>query len=161
MRFDRNWQHDFRLYRQLEHEENFSFVKNGVLFIGINIVGGRVVDKAEWTQRHADDLDWVRRNLRRFSDHVSSMVLFGHALPVERHNDFFVPFSEEAETFGKPVLYLHGDGHRWIHDRPFPAKNILRIQVDQGGTAPPLKVTVTDGNANPFQVDRRNGKPAR
>ncbi|MFK7776973.1 MAG: hypothetical protein QM501_02465 [Gimesia sp.] len=161
MRFDRRWKHSFSVFRQLEREENFSFVKGGVLFVGINIVGGRVHDVAEWKQRHADNLQWVRRNLHRFGDEVSSLVLFGHAKPIPVHNDFFTPFSLDAIKFKKPILFIHGDGHKWIHDRPFAAKNILRIEVDQGGIAPPLKVTITDDKSNPFLLDRRNGKPAK
>ncbi len=161
MRFDRRWQHTLPVFRQLEREENFSFVKGNVLFIGLNIVGGRVHDAAEWKQRHADNLDWVRRNLRRFGADVSSLVVFGHAKPIAIHNDFFTPFSKEANDFKKPILYIHGDGHVWIYDRPFEAKNILRVEVDQGGIAPPLKVTVTDDKTNPFQFDRRNGKLAK
>ena len=160
MRFDRHWRHRLPVFRQLEREENFSFVKGNVLFVGLNIVGGRVHDSAEWKQRHADGLDWIRRNLRRFGADVSSLVIFGHATPTKNHNDFFLPFNEDARKFKKPILYLHGDGHRWIHDRPFSAKNILRIQVDQGGIAPPLKVTVTGDQTAPFQFDRRNGKPS-
>jgi hypothetical protein len=160
MRFDRRWQHGLPVFRQLEHEENFSFVKGNVLFLGLNIVGGRVHDAAEWKQRHADNLDWVRRNLRKYGGDVSSLVIFGHAKPNPTHNDFFEPFSKIATKFEKPILYLQGDGHRWIHDRPFAAKNILRLQVDQGGIAPPLQVRVTNDPANPFQFDRRNGKPA-
>ena len=38
------------------------------------------------------------------------------------------------------------------------AKNILRVQVDQGGIAPPLRVTVSDHAQQPFHFDRRNGK---
>ncbi|MDF1744016.1 MAG: hypothetical protein P1V19_09975 [Gimesia sp.] len=161
MRFDRRWRHTLPVFRQLEREENFSFVKGGVLFVGINLVGGKIHDAAEWKQRHADDLDWVRRNLRRYGNEVTSLVLFGHAKPIAAHNDFFVPFSQDAINFQKPILYLHGDGHKWIYDRPFAAKNILRIQVDQGGIAPPLKVSVTDNKTNPFQLDRRNDKPAK
>ncbi|WP_417387025.1 hypothetical protein [Gimesia sp.] len=161
MRFDRRWQHSFRIFRQLEREENFSFVKGNVLFIGLNLVGGRVHDPAEWKQRHAENLDWVRSNLRRFGKEISSLVIFGHAKPVKIHNDFFDPFNAEAITFNKPILYIHGDGHTWIYDRPFTAKNLLRVQVDQGGIAPPLKVTVTDNSTEPFQFDRRNGKPVK
>lgn len=161
MRFDRHWQHQLPVIRQWEREENFSFVKGGVLFIGLNIVGGRVHDAAEWKQRHAADLDWVRRNLRRFGTDVSSLVIFGHAKPIKNHNDFFDPFSKQALKFEKPILYIHGDGHVWIYDRPFSAKNILRVEVDSGGIAPPLKVTVTGDKINPFQFDRRNGKPAK
>lgn len=160
MRFDSHWKHGLPLFRQLEREENFSFVKGNVLFVGLNIVGGLVHDAEEWKQRHADGLDWVRRNLRRYGDAVSSLVIFGHAKPMENHDDFFIPFNEDAKAFKKPILYLHGDGHVWIHDRPFAAKNILRLQVDQGGIAPPLKVTITDDETNPFQFDRRNEKPA-
>ncbi|MCH9653417.1 MAG: hypothetical protein K0U86_04970 [Planctomycetes bacterium] len=160
MRFDRRWRHTLPVFRQLEREENFSFVKGGVLFVGINIVGGLVHEPAEWKQRHADDLDWVRRNLRRYGNNVTSLVLFGHAKPIAAHNDFFGPFSQDAIKFQKPILYLHGDGHKWIYDRPFEAKNILRIQVDQGGIAPPLKIAVSDHQTNPFQLDRRNDKPA-
>ena len=160
MRFDRRWQHELPVFRQLEHEENLSFVKGNVLFVGLNIVGGRVHDADEWKQRHADGLDWVRRNLRRSGADVSSLVIFGHAKPAANHADFFDPFNKDAEEFKKPILYIHGDGHRWIHDRPFAAKNILRVEVDQGGIAPPLKVTVTDDPTDPFQFDRRKPEPA-
>ena len=155
MRFDQRWQHDLPVFRQLEREENFSFVKNGVLFVGLNIVGGRIHDAAEWKQRHGECLDWVRRNLNQFGDHVSSLVIYGHAKPAAMHADFFDPFNEDAQKFSKPILYLQGDGHRWIHDRPFAAKNILRVQIDQGGIAPPIKVTVTDHQTEPFVFDRR------
>ena len=155
MRFDQRWQHRIGVFRQLKREENFSFVKGGVLFVGLNIVGGRVHDAAEWKMRHAQNLNWVRRNIQQYGNSVSSLVIFGHAKPNENHNDFFDKFVKDATAFQKPILYLHGDGHRWIHDRPFAAKNILRVQVDQGGIAPPLKVTVTNHPATPFQFDRR------
>lgn len=155
MRFDRHWQHDFRVFRQLEREENFSFVQGNVLFIGINIVGGRVHDAEEWSQRLAQDLDWTRRNICHFGKSVSSTVVFGHASPTAKHAFFFDEFVKEAELFEKPVLYLHGDGHRWLQDHPFTAKNILRVQVDQGSIAPPLEVTVTNDTNEPFRFDRR------
>jgi len=154
-RFDRRWNHVFPIFRQIEHEENFSFVINDVLFVGINLVGGHIHDPAEWKERHADDLQWIQRNLTQFGETVNSMVLFGHATPKEAHADFFEPFQPHATAFGKPILYLHGDGHNWVHDRPFAAKNILRVQVDQGGKAPPLQVQITDDAAMPFQFDRR------
>lgn len=154
-RFDQNWPHRLPVFRQLEREENFSMVTGGVLFVAINLVGGRVQDADEWKIRHQQNLQWVRRNVEQFGAQVSSLVLFGHANPVAKHDDFFVPFNQIAQTWGKPILYLHGDGHRWIEDRPFAAKNILRVQVDQGGKAPPIKVTVTQDATQPFQFDRR------
>jgi len=160
MRFDKHWQHGLPVFRQIEREENFSFVKGGVLFVGLNIVGGLVHDPAEWKARHADCLNWVTRTINRFGNDVSSLVIFGHAKPKADHDDFFTPFSVVAQKFNKPILYLQGDGHRWIHDRPFAAKNILRLQVDQGGIAPPLQVTITDHEKYPFFFDRRKEAPA-
>ncbi len=160
MKFDQRWPHGLSVARQKVRSENFAFMKNRVLFIGLNIVGGRVHDGQEWKLRHAGDLDWVNANLQRFGSDVSSLVIFGHAKPAKVHHDFFDPFSRVAEEFGKPVLYLHGDGHKWIYDRPFKAKNILRVEVDQGGKAPPVKVQVTNHPTDPFVFDRRNGKKA-
>lgn len=161
MRFDQRWQHELKVSRQPKHQENFAFVQGGALFVGLNIVGGRVHDAEEWKQRHAADLAWLRKHMSESGTSVRSLVIFGHAQPAEKHNDFFKPLTADAKTFEKPILYLHGDGHKWIHDRPFEAKNILRVQVDQGGIAPPLKVTVTGDPQSPFVFDRRNGKPAK
>lgn len=155
MRFDQRWPHRLPVFRQLQREENFSFMKSDVLFIGLNIVGGRVHDAEEWKQRHSECADWIRLNLKQFGEKAASMVVFGHARPAADHNDFFDPFGEAAQMFNKPVLYLHGDGHRWIHDRPFAAQNVLRVQIDQGGIAPPVKVTITDHLTDPFLFDRR------
>lgn len=160
MRFERHWPHGFSVTRQKVREENFAFVRNDVLFIGLNIVGGRVHDSQEWKLRHASGVDWVKGSLRQAGQGIRSLVVFGHARPAKVHDDFFGPFSTVAEEFARPVLYLHGDGHRWVYDRPFRAKNILRVEVDQGGIAPPLKVSVIHDSAEPFRFDRRNGKPA-
>lgn len=154
-RFDQRWKHRFAVLRQISRRENFSFVRNGVLFIGLNLVGGRLHDPDEWEKRHDDNLEWVKRNLRYYESKASCLVLLAHAEPLKKHNDFFKPLNKIASKFEKPVLYLHGDGHHWIHDRPFKAKNILRVQVDQGSVAPPLFVTVTNNPAQPFVFDRR------
>ncbi len=154
-RFDQRWKHRFAVLRQIKRRENFSFVHNGVLFVGLNLVGGRLHDPVEWETRHADNLEWVKRNLRYYESKASCLVLLAHAEPLKKHNDFFKPLNKIASKFEKPVLYLHGDGHRWIHDRPFKAQNILRVQVDQGSSAPPLFVTITNDPETPFVFNRR------
>lgn len=160
MKFERHWSHDLDVRRQNVRPENFAFVRNEVLFVGLNIVGGRVHDEQEWKLRHASGLNWLKENIRLAARNVQSLVVFAHAKPAQNHDDFFDPFSTVAEEFGRPVLYLHGDGHKWIHDRPFRVKNVLRVEVDQGGIAPPLKVSITGDSTNPFHFDRRNGKPS-
>lgn len=156
LRLDQNWKSDLRTFRSMDREENFSIFSEGTLFIGVNLVGGRVQDAEEWRQRHRQNVNWVQSNLKRFGEECRAVVVFGHALPTARHLDFFGPFTEDIARLGKPTVYIHGDGHRWIQDQPFPnAPNLTRIQVDQGGIAPPLKITITEDPNEPFQFDRR------
>ena len=53
------------------------------------------------------------------------------------------------------MLYIHGDGHTWERERLFDTGNVLRVQVDQGGKAPPVRVHITDDGEAPFVFDRR------
>jgi hypothetical protein len=154
-RFDQRWKHDFQLSRSKKHDENFVFVHRQVLFVGLNLVGGRVHDPQEWKSRHRDNLDWTTDAIKQHGKQVHAMVILAHANPQPSHDDFFKPLVTAAQQFAKPILYLHGDGHRWIKDQPWEAKNILRVQVDQGGKAPPLKITIHKNPAETFQFDRR------
>ncbi|MCA9024900.1 MAG: hypothetical protein KDA86_06785 [Planctomycetaceae bacterium] len=157
-RFDEQWKHELPVNRQPERDENFALMYDGVLFLGLNLVGGRVHDRDEWKQRHAQCLAWTKANLEQHGSDARAIVIFGHALPRPDHDDYFEGLNTLAAELDKPFLYLHGDGHRWVHDRPFKAKKILRVEVDQGGIAPPVKVTVTDDPAEPFLFDRRMPK---
>ena len=153
LKFERHWQHDFDVERQQKREENFAFVHKKVLFVGVNLVGGRVLDKEDWNERMTDDADWIDASLEAHPDDVEAMVLFTHAGPGENQKPFFERLEVTARRFGKPILLMHGDGHRWVYDRPFRMRNIWRVQVDQGGIAPPVVVRVTE-LAEPFQFER-------
>jgi len=153
--FDTHWKYDFKVSRQKVRNENFCFRLNGVLFVGINLVGGRVHDAEEWKTRHGQNIAWIKSTLKSNRDSCHSIVLFGHATPVLKHNDFSTPFVALVNEAKLPVLYLHGDGHRWIKDKPFGTDLITRVQVDQGGIAPPLKVTIQADPKSPFVFDRR------
>lgn len=154
-KFDERWKPPFLVERGPKHAENFAFVQNRVLFIGVNIVGGRVHNADEWKQRHADCAVWIEAKFSEYREQVSAAVVFGHATPAPTQLDFFGNLNSLALTFEKPILYLHGDGHVWTENRPFEAKNILRVQVDQGRLGPPVQVTVTDDPDNAFTFDRR------
>lgn len=156
LKFDERWRHGLRVARQLSRGENFAFVHSDALFVGVNLVGGKVHNDAEWKARHAANLDWLKQQLAAHGS-ATHLVLFSHAKPIAVHADFITGFERLAGDFARPVLYLHGDGHQWIHDRPFAAKNVLRVQVDSGGLAPPISVTLSNDAQSPFQLDRRNG----
>ena len=126
--------------------ENFAFVHKGVLFVGINLVGGvnlrAVMD---------DDADWIHHQFTTRVDSVHAAVVLSQAGPAFDRNLFFDQFVLDATAFAKPILYIHGDGHIWMQDQPFTALNVTRVQTDRGHL-PPVEVTVhSDGT---FVFDR-------
>jgi hypothetical protein len=131
--------------------ENFSFTSKGVLFIGLNLVGGSVHDASEWTTRLNQDADFVNQELAEHGAQVRALVVFGQAGPSSNRATFFNRFVSAAAAFGKPVLLVHGDGHSWIQDRPFSLQSILRVQVPQGD---PVEFDVSLDPVNPFTPDR-------
>lgn len=52
---------------------------------------------------------------------------------------------------GVPSLVLHGNGHTFFQS--VGPSNILRVQVDRGGDAPPIKVTITGIEGAPIFSD--------
>ena len=155
MHFDLHWKNSFSITRHPNREELFAFLYNGVLFIGVTVVGGKVHDRLEWSQRHADCSKWINSHLEKYNGQFQRLVIFGHATPTSKHDDFFNTLDKSADRIGKPVLYIHGDGHRWIQDYPFESTQVMRVQVDQGGFAPPVRVSITDNLETPFVFDRR------
>lgn len=162
-KFDRHWKHEIVVDRQKKRDENFKFEDNGVLFIGITFVGGRVHDYDEWEQFLDDGAAWLKKHLDG-AKNAKAAVIFAHSFPYKLkllpqgklHAPFLKTVQPALKRFGKPVLYMHGDGHIWTHDRPLEdAPNLLRVQVTQGGLAPPLRVDVMDDPKAPFVIDRR------
>ncbi len=156
MRLEENWSHSFNVLRQSVREENFALVDSGVLFIGINLVGGSVHDANEWAQRMTDDANWVNENFNNFGSQVTSAVVFGHAFPDPSGGDrqqFGQDFVTAAQNFGKPILYMMGDEHSWVLDQPYnDAPNVTRVTVDQG--VPSVRVSISDDPVNPFAFDQ-------
>lgn len=141
--------------RQPSQQANLAFVQDGILFIGLNIVGGRVHDEAEWKKRHADSAQWVKEQIAGHGDDVRALVVFAQAAPKERHEDFFGPFVSYVEAFGKPAMYLHGDGHKYQVEPGWRVPNLTRVQTDQVSKAPPLRITITNDPAAPWAFDRQ------
>ncbi len=140
--------------RQAVRDENFAWVDSGVLMVGINLVGGAVHSAAEWALRLPEDAAWISEQLALHGDKVYAMVLFAHAEPTANHTAFMTPYRAAVGAWGKPVLHLMGDGHVWKMDRPYAERNILRVEVQQGGVAQPIQVTVSPADPNAFAIDR-------
>ncbi len=152
-RFEEAWPTAPRVVRQDVRDENFAWQQDGVVFMGINLVGGALHDIDEWTLRLAQDGQWVEEHLAA-SPNAYAAVIFAHAHPNPAHIAYVNRMEAAAERFARPVLFVHGDGHTWIDDTPFDAENIRRVQVDAGGGALPLQVTVDPDAAEVFTLER-------
>lgn len=157
LKLDEHWKKRVRVDRQPGREENLAWVQDKVLFIGVNVVGGTIHDPLEWKTRHAACAEWVKSNLAEHA-RVRAAVVFAQARPKEHHEDFFLPFVDAARGFGRPVMYLHGDGHKYEVEQGWREPNITRVQVDQVSKARPLMITATPDPKNPFLFDRRLAK---
>jgi len=125
--------------------ENFSFVRDGVLFIGLNYVSG---SPSSVTQA---DVDWVNSQFAAYGGSVRAAVVLAQKEP---GGNLFDAVKARGHAFGKPVLYMHGNGHAWEVDPAyFGESNMLRVQVERGKLAnPPVQVTVT--SAGQFQFNQ-------
>ncbi len=157
-KFERHFPQSAKMNYQEARPENFAWTSKNVLMVGINLVGGKVHDKKEWTQRMNDDAAWVRECFAQFKD-ARAAVVFAQANPSKDNKLFCDQLAEAVKDFGKPVLYLHADGHVWQHQTGWLAPNLQRVQTDQVGRNAPVQVTVTDDPAQPFVFDRRLKKP--
>ncbi len=119
---------------QAARPENWAFLKDGVLFVGINMVGG--------SSPYQLDADWIAEQLATHGTQVRAAVILSHIGP-DKSTTFSTPFRQAAAAFGKPVLFLHGHGHAWSTGYPFPEPNIFRVQVENGSAEDPVEVTVT------------------
>lgn len=152
--FEKLWAAAPIIDRQPRHLENIAWIQNGVLMVGLNLVGGSIYDQGVWDEMLHVAGEWVGEQLGRHKDKVRAAVVFAQANPNEKHASFMTNFRAAALVFEKPILFLHGDGHRWLHDDPWLESNIVRVQVDQGGIAPPLQVTVSMDVEGIFMFER-------
>jgi hypothetical protein len=130
---------------QIARPENFAFLRDNVLFIGLNYVSG---GPSSVTQA---DVDWVNAQFAAFGSARAAVVL----AQKEASGILFDAVKARGRAFGKPVLYMHGDGHDWEHDPSFFGEpNMLRVQVERGTSShPPVQVTVTASNQFQFETD--------
>lgn len=159
MRFDERFDFAPSVVRQPGRPENFAFLLKGVLFIGINKVGGAVHDQDEWRRRLEADAQWISHHLAGRGRHARAAVIFAQAAAFGFEDQFLTPFRAAAVRFAKPILYLHADGHQWLVVSGQWAPNIVQVQVDRvNGEFPPVRFTVTTDREKPFLFHRRLGR---
>ena len=164
-----------------EYRENVRWVLNGVLFIGLNIPGsndnyGRTPQMdTEHALRGRANAAWLAQgfDLARKMDYAAVFV-FIQADPdfelsfLRRKSDGYAVFKKKllAHTlaFGKPVVLVHGDSHRFRVDQPLldPAtrarvERFTRIESFGSPLVDWIKVTLDPDQ--PKLMSIRTGKP--
>jgi hypothetical protein len=121
--------------------ENFAFVMKGVLFAGVNLPSST---ESGYETRLQQDADWVTQKMQEYGSLVRAVAVLGHAGPGGGSRDdlFFEPLRQAAVSFGKPVLFMHGNGHSWEFESPWLEANMTRVQVERGNKLP-VQVTVS------------------
>lgn len=152
MDFDQNWEVPFEVQRQQNYPVNSAFVQNDILFIALNLVGGRIHDQKEWDNMLQKAVAWVNQQLQRKG--IVAAIILAQANLDDKHKLFTDQFLQLVELFERPVLLIHGDGHCWLYDDPWQVPNLTRIQVDKGGIADPLQVTVSGNTNKKFKFER-------
>jgi len=157
--FQEHFPENFDVGRQLGRSENFVFLHEGVLFLGVNLVNGRVHDRSEWNKRHAQNLLWIEQNLRLHDyNDFRAVVIFGHSPPYELVKDFFSPAVKDLKKYEKPVLYLHANNDGGFQEyKPFGngEPELLAVEVNSwgGDESSFVKVTI-DFGSSPFIFDQ-------
>jgi len=158
MKFERNFYPPFTVLRQSDQIENFSFLYDGVLFIGLHLVGGRVPDQDAWDDLLKTNVDWVDENFNSIfkNENYRAVVLLGNARPSNQQRSFFNEVVNVIRSMGKPTIYIHAnpaDGSKFAMYKPFgdAGGNLDAVQLEDGGQSPPLRVSVGDG-PRPFAL---------
>jgi hypothetical protein len=152
--------HSFDVTRWGKLNESFAFIHKQVLYLGLNIIGGKPYSESEQRKRHSQHLERINSIMNDRSDDYKVVVLLAHAEPTSRHEDFFEGnggFISIVEEMGKPTMHFHGDWHEYYErEAEYGAKNYMRISLDGESIAPPIRVTIDVSKKNPIKFDRRS-----
>jgi hypothetical protein len=129
------------------YSENFAFLHENILFVGINLVGGTIHDQAEWDARQAADLDWIDTNFEENRDQTDLLVVFAHADPeIQSSAPFFVPFMERVNTtYAIPTIFINRNlGIESSGFEPnYGGVDGLIVLVVEGSIWPPMKIELS------------------
>jgi hypothetical protein len=150
-----------------EYVENVMWEQSKVLFVTLNIPGGSNNDDDQWSpaafgalrsapqlqevaQRTAADLRWLDAAFARASAHGAKAVLImeqadmwdldgtGPSLAhIANYEPFIAKIAALTQSFGKPVLLIDGDSHRYRSDNPLLDNAPCVLETGVGTQAAP------------------------
>lgn len=113
-----------------KYVENFRFMKSGVMFIVVHIVGsknnydGGPLARREYENRNEANIAFLKQSFAEATkDNAAGVAVIIHANPVFENNtppysDFLNTMRDFLEKYSKPVVCIHGDTHTYRIDQP-------------------------------------------
>lgn len=168
----------FALYR-----ENVRWSVGGVMFVGLNIPGSNnnwgpdsLHPSAEYVQRNAANLAWIdgsfaiakERGMRGVAIFVQADPAFDRTILPPASLGYFTGFDDllgtlrrNALAFDKPILFVHGDSHYFMIDKPLLADsttgraiaNFTRAEGFGAQNIHWLRIVVDPADPNLFRFD--------
>ena len=159
-----------------EYREHLRWIAANVLFVGINVQGsnnnlGRTpAMDAEHRARMAAVFAWLEDSVQLAQKrHLAGMLIFAQGDPDfegkmqrKRSNgfaDFRKALRDLALKFGKPVLFVNGDTHRYKLDQPIadpasgrPLQNFTRVVVFGSPQTRWIRAGIDPSSPQLFQV---------
>lgn len=165
--------------RYSKYVENSMWSQGNILFATVHIVGsnnnfGRnAANDLESTERTHANFNWLKTvfSVARDSNFAGVVLVMqinpgftGDRVPVANLSagarDSFFLIEDEAITFRKPVLLIHGDSHEFHYDKPLigarsrlPIDNLMRIEVPGSTDVHWVRVTVDPAKTQLFGVE--------
>lgn len=153
--------------------ENARWEQNGVRFATAHVVGsnnGLDPDDpetvAEYELRNAASAAWIRESFGIARDESAyAVVLAIHADPYQLYGigggfrKTLSAIADGAESFGGPVLVIHGDGHEYTLDTPFYAadgdllENAIRLEVPGAADIQAVRIRIDPDAAQVFAFE--------
>jgi hypothetical protein len=163
------------------YRENTRWLMGGVVFVTLNVPGsnnnlGRIAAMdAEHAARMAANFDWLGAAVRRAAARdVRGLVVFAHADPSFSGRagrvDGYARFRETLQThvaaLAKPLLLVHGDGHRYRIDQPLRDRvtgrrleTFTRVEVFGAPEVDWVRIDVDPANPRLFAIGRGTTAP--
>jgi hypothetical protein len=151
--------------------ENRLWIKNGVVFVTVHVVGSNdnrgfdAANDAEQACRAAANRAWLDRAFRLARGAGQrGLAMFLQADPWAASPDrvfdaLLAQVSAGARRLAKPVLFVHGDSHTYTVDRPFrdergqSVENAVRLETYGSPNVGWVRVTVDPGDPALFSFE--------
>ena len=158
--------------------ENLRWQHQGVQFNTVHIVGSNnnleardAAASREFYERDAANIAWIQSAFADAASQNPSLIVFAFQADVFDSKSIYEDFPSWsgfrqsigetllplAQRWGKPVLVIHGDSHKFKLDQPFslnrqPLSNITRLIVPGASDVRAVKVTVQPSAALSFEL---------